>query len=221
MSAAGSKLPNLMLFTRLPVPGRTKTRLMPSFPPEWCAALHRAMLADITAAIRRLLADGGLLNACLHVFFTPDGDEAALSDLRRACGPAVYVAQEGASLCERMRNAMNKSFGLGFAPCLLMGSDVPSVTEGDILAAYSLLEHSDAVLAPTYDGGYWLVGLNEPRDEIFEESGGFEAALALCKRAMIRVGVGPRLRDIDTPEDVHQMVLGAGMPNTRRIVTGK
>lgn len=37
----------LLCFTRLPVPGRTKTRLMPLLTGEECAALHTAFLRDI------------------------------------------------------------------------------------------------------------------------------------------------------------------------------
>ena len=39
----------LICFTRPPVPGRTKTRLMPCLSGESCAALHTAFLRDIAA----------------------------------------------------------------------------------------------------------------------------------------------------------------------------
>ena len=41
----------LILFTRIPVPGKTKTRLMPYFSPKQCAKLHTCFLKDISEQI--------------------------------------------------------------------------------------------------------------------------------------------------------------------------
>lgn len=57
----------LICFTRPPVPGRTKTRLMPCLSGESCAALHTALLRDIAAVCGRVDAD-------LYVAFAPEGD---------------------------------------------------------------------------------------------------------------------------------------------------
>ena len=57
----------IILFTRAPIPGRTKTRMMPWLSPGECAGLHRAMLTDIAAECRRTEAD-------LFVYYTP-GEE--------------------------------------------------------------------------------------------------------------------------------------------------
>ena len=47
----------LILFTRIPVPGKTKTRLMPYFSPKQCAQLHTCFLKDISEQCRKVKAD--------------------------------------------------------------------------------------------------------------------------------------------------------------------
>ena len=45
----------LILFTRIPVPGKTKTRLMPYFSPKQCAQLHTCFLKDISEQCRNTM----------------------------------------------------------------------------------------------------------------------------------------------------------------------
>jgi rSAM/selenodomain-associated transferase 1 len=203
----------LILFTRLPLPGQTKTRLMPWLSPEQCAALHRAMLADMSDALRRT----GGADQNLFVYYTPEGD---LSELRELCGDARYKLQRGEDLGERMDRAMRETFTLGYASCLLMGSDVPEATEDAVETAAALLRTHDAVLAPTEDGGYWLVGLKAPCGAIFaHRSYGAENALMAtlkgCERAGLSVALGPRLRDIDRIEDLRDYAEHPGKTKPR------
>ena len=57
----------VILFTRVPKPGQTKTRLLPVLQPEQCADLHWAFLKDLAALYRDL-------DAHLFVAYTPDPD---------------------------------------------------------------------------------------------------------------------------------------------------
>ena len=64
----------LLLFTRVPEPGKTKTRLMPRLTAEQCAELHRCFLSDVAAQCRKCSAD-------LLVCFTPPDRKDLLVDL--------------------------------------------------------------------------------------------------------------------------------------------
>ena len=44
-------------------------------------------------------------------------------------------------------------------PVIIIGSDIPGIEHQHIAAAFSALEGHDAVLGPSPDGGYWLIGL--------------------------------------------------------------
>jgi glycosyltransferase A (GT-A) superfamily protein (DUF2064 family) len=43
---------------------------------------------------------------------------------------------------------------------LLIGSDLPGLESGDLLAAIEALRQKPLVLGPASDGGYWLLGLH-------------------------------------------------------------
>ena len=47
----------VICFTRVPVPGKTKTRLMPLLGGKNCARLHTAFLQDLAGVYRQLDAD--------------------------------------------------------------------------------------------------------------------------------------------------------------------
>ena len=44
-------------------------------------------------------------------------------------------------------------------PIVIIGSDIPNISLRHINNAFKSLGHSDIVFGPSYDGGYWLVGL--------------------------------------------------------------
>ena len=64
----------IICFTRAPIPGQTKTRLMPRLTGEQCAGLHRAFLRDLSRTFAQVDAD-------LYIAYTPEGGEAALREL--------------------------------------------------------------------------------------------------------------------------------------------
>ncbi|GHV46703.1 hypothetical protein FACS1894204_08840 [Synergistales bacterium] len=198
----------IILFTRLPIPGQTKTRLMPRLTPLQCAALTRDMLSCVVSAIRETGRD-------IFVFYTPHGDayKDEIADLKRICGPAEYRPQEGRDLGERMDNALRYALSRCGA-CVLIGSDIPSVKRVHIENAFSLLSERDVVIAPTEDGGYWLIGMKEPFSGVFTlRSYGtddvFASALAALGEGGKSVGIGERLRDMDTAEDLEHYALFA------------
>ena len=143
----------IILFTRAPLPGKTKTRMMPELSPKARARLHACFLKDIGRETEKTGAD-------LFICYTPVGKEEILRPLLPA--RASYFPQEGDGLGERMHRAFCRVFEKGYDACLLLGSDVPEVQAEDLKQAFSLLEHHDVVLGPTTDGGYYLAGMKKP-----------------------------------------------------------
>ena len=64
----------LILFTRVPIPGMTKTRLMPFLTGEECAMLHSCFVKDIYEKAKQVDAD-------IYVFFTPKERKELLTSL--------------------------------------------------------------------------------------------------------------------------------------------
>lgn len=204
----------LIIFTRVPVPGKTKTRLMPYLTPGQCARLHECFLKDIAKICPETGAD-------LFVCYTSQeaerhGESSGSADSARASagilkeifGPsAEYYRQSGDDLGERMLQAIREVHGRGYEECVLIGTDVPEVEGPDIRQAFGILDSKDVVFGPTADGGYYLVGMKSPRKEVFEkQTYGHGSVLqntvrALC-RAGISVGIGRTHHDIDQEEDL-------------------
>lgn len=188
----------LICFTRLPVPGHTKTRLMPAFTGRQCAALHTAFLRDLSHTFSQVAAD-------LYVAYAPAGDPAPL----RAIFPGArgMFPQEGEGLGQRMARALDRVLSLSYGSCVLVGADLPTLSPAHLAGAFSALEGADVTLGPTPDGGYYLVGLKAPCPALFTgQRYGTGSVYADAQRALALAGRSfahaPPCDDVDTPEDV-------------------
>lgn len=208
----------IILFTRAPVPGRTKTRLMPYLSGTQCARLHECFLRDIKRQCEKTEAD-------LFVCHTPENGKERLYPIFGE--GAAYFLQEGETLGERMYNALLEVLGKGYGACLLIGSDVPEVRAGHIDRAFRVLERRDVVFGPTMDGGYYLVGMKKPCKEAFEgQSYGHGNVLQNTVRSLrekkLTVGYTAALSDMDVREDLNgYRQRMRDVPAMRRTETGK
>lgn len=188
----------IICFTRIPLPGKTKTRLMPLLSGEQCAALHTAFLRDIAAVCSQI-------DAALFTAYTPDGEPKPLSDIFP--GNTVLFPQEGNDIGSRMANALSRVFVQGYDACILIGADLPLLTAEHLSAAFEALKSHDMALGPTSDGGYYLIGLRRPCPAVFENqqystASVYENTLAAAHAAGLSCCAAPPCDDTDTPEDL-------------------
>ena len=198
-------MPTLILFTRVPRAGQAKTRLIPALGEHGAAEFQWHLLERLLGELRHG-AEQGLWR--LRVYYC--GTEG-LERLRSMAGEGVVFVEQAddAGLGVRMRAALERELGAGAPAVGLMGSDLPEATTGVVAEALGLLKDPaiDVSLCPVEDGGYWFVGLKRPFPQLFEGTvyGGasvFEDALAACAAHGRAVAAGPRLHDVDTPEDL-------------------
>lgn len=188
----------VIIFTRVPVPGQTKTRMMPHLSPEQCARLHTCFLKDIAGQCRGCGAD-------IFVCYTP---EAGKGKLEKIIGKAAgWFLQTDGGLGERMYTALADVLGRGYGSCLLVGTDVPELRRESLEKAFEVLEKNDVVFGRTEDGGYYLVGMKHPLKEAFSlDAYGhgkvLEETLAELEEKGFTVGFTDTLSDMDTPEDL-------------------
>jgi rSAM/selenodomain-associated transferase 1 len=154
----------LALMAKVPFAGPVKTRLTPPLSPEEAATLSTCFLRDMTTNVLGMKGDGmeGV------VLYTPSNAEAFLHDLL----PDGFklMVQRGETLGERLINAADELLSNGFESVCLINSDSPTLP-GEILktAASLLAQDGDrVVLGPSEDGGYYLIGLKHPHDQLFE-----------------------------------------------------
>ncbi|WP_165247364.1 TIGR04283 family arsenosugar biosynthesis glycosyltransferase [Adlercreutzia sp. ZJ141] len=203
----------LVLFTRVPVAGKAKTRLAPTLSPEQCADVQRALIADTVSMLSQLDRD-------IVVCYAPDHDdqpngEAIFATFKHSLQCCYthptrqlhFIEQRGRTLGARMDAAFEDAFSMGATSCLLMGSDIPNVRVAELNRAFDKLTRRDVVLAPSQDGGYWLVGLRERFPELFADKrygtdSVFEDAKRTCAEQGRTVAFGPQKLDIDTPSEL-------------------
>lgn len=204
-AARAAAMPTLILFTRVPRAGQAKTRLIPALGEHGAAEFQWRLLARLLGELRHG-AEQGLW--CLRVYYC--GTEG-LERLRSMAGEGVVFVEQvdDPDLGARMRAALERELAAGAPAVGLMGSDLPEATTDIVAEALGLLKDLaiDVSLCPVEDGGYWFVGLKRPFSQLFEGTtyGGssvFEDAVAACAVHGRTVATGPRLRDVDTPEDL-------------------
>lgn len=188
----------VIVFTRVPVPGRTKTRMMPYFSPVECARLHENFLKDIAQECEKVNAD-------IFVCYTPQRGKAYLKTIFK--GVVDYIPQMGAGLGERMYQAIGYVLGKGYDSCVLIGTDIPELKASDMEYALRLLDVNDVVFGPTVDEGYYLVGMKRPIREAFEKKtygtgNVLEQTVVPLKEMGLTVGYVRRLQDMDDREDI-------------------
>jgi rSAM/selenodomain-associated transferase 1 len=95
-----------------------------------------------------------------------------------------------------------------YGPACVIGADIPGITCSDIARAFAALGNHDAVFGPAPDGGYWLIGLKQPRSQpptFFQNvRWSTQYALADSKASLpgYRIAEVATLQDVDTIEDL-------------------
>ena len=216
----------LVVFARAPVPGQVKTRLFRSdaaltqaalgrlLSPETAAQLHQAFVADV-------LRKGQLAGYRRRVLYAADAsDSVGHPCLQRLAAEYGYDLrqQQGADLGERMGQAIKSelvrhdSHGEPPVGVVLVGTDSPTLPPGYLAtAAAALAKHSDVVLGPASDGGYYLVGMRQAELSLFAAPMPWGSGEVLPRtlerlRALKKQGLRPYLLpffyDCDTPADL-------------------
>jgi len=139
--------PNLIIFTRAPLLGTVKRRLAADIGDSAARRFH----ANTTCELVGRLAADRRWRTWLAV--TPD----RFARIGRFWPTGVQRLPQGqGDLGVRMATALARFPG---GPAVLVGSDIPALHSGHILAAFAALRGCDAVFGPAADGGYWLVGV--------------------------------------------------------------
>ena len=196
----------LLIFTRYPEPGRTKTRLIPALGAEGAASLQKRLT-------ERMIHEAKLLEQRLGTGTTVHYQGGSLAQMTAWLGQVDCLEQAAGDLGEKMRKAFCQAFAAGAARAVLVGTDIPEL-DADILAqAFKALEMKDVVLGPSRDGGYYLIGLSaKSGPQLLEESlfrdmaWSTDEVFAITSGRLAGTGrtvaILPKLTDIDRPEDL-------------------
>ncbi len=152
----------LQIFCKAPVPGQVKTRLMPNLNAFEAAEVHK----KLTERALDLACSSPLCQ--VQLWCAPTTEHPFFCQVAQKY-PLTLKSQCAGDLGERMHHALSEGLEQ-FEQAILIGCDCPSLTVADLHTALTALRESNTcVLAPTEDGGYSLIGLNQPHSELFTE----------------------------------------------------
>lgn len=195
---------HLIVFTRYPEPGKTKTRLIPALGPEGAAKLQRQMTQATLAEAKHLQLQR---SAQVEVYFTG----APLSAMTAWLGTEfTYRPQPQGDLGQRLEMAFSGAFTAGMQRVIAIGIDCPDLKAEILVQAFEHLAQQDLVLGPALDGGYYLIGLRRLIPELFQNIAWSTAAVLqqttqIAQRLGLAIAYLPPLSDIDRPEDLERL----------------
>jgi uncharacterized protein len=191
----------LIIFTRYPEPGKTKTRLIPALGAVGAADLHRQMTEHLLTKVRKFASTRAVAIQVCH-----DGGDVEL--MKQWLGPGILFQPQGSGdLGVRMERAFAAAFQSGCERVTVVGTDCPTITINILQTAFAALGDSDFVLGPATDGGYYLIGLRRPVPQLFQgvpwgTATVFEQTLRIADELGLRHTLLDPLADVDRPEDL-------------------
>ncbi|MEH2351077.1 MAG: TIGR04282 family arsenosugar biosynthesis glycosyltransferase [Nostoc sp.] len=201
---------HLIIFTRYPEPGKTKTRLIPVLGNLGAANLQREMTEHTIFQVQELQKK---IAISMEVRFT-GGNLQLMQDWLGL--DLVYQSQGEGDLGSRMARSLLDAFESGADKVIIIGTDCPGVNVQILIRAFEELHTFDLVLGPALDGGYYLIGLCQPIPELFANiewgtAQVFQKTLEIAQQINLsHVNLSP-LADIDRPEDLpiwEQVLMG-------------
>jgi rSAM/selenodomain-associated transferase 1 len=204
----------LVVMSRWPAPLRCKRRLAVRLGAERAAAVQARLTAHCLRTGRRAvrLRQDRAVGERWQVVLAVGGAGRRCADRwGHGVGADRVVLQGGGGLGVRMQRQTVQARREGAAAVVLIGSDLPTLGPGDLLAAFEGLERADVVLGPAHDGGYWLIGLRQPCAALFAGAAGpigwggdrvLEQTLAAARRAGRQVLLLAERSDLDRPADL-------------------
>ena len=209
----------LVIMAKQPAVGQTKTRLCPPLTPAAAAALYEALLRDT------IELGAGLEGVRLAIAVTPP--EATGAFRRMSPTDAILLPVTGADIGDCLSQVLGRLLAAGHCRAIALNSDGPTLPATYLRQAVARLDGADVVLGPSEDGGYYLIGLKQPRPELFREiewSSERVTAQTLARAEAMGLSVTllPPWYDVDTVTDLDRLraelaaLPAEALPHTRR-----
>jgi uncharacterized protein len=156
----------MAVMAKASAPGRTKTRLVPPLTADEAAALNTAFLQDIFANV--LLA-GRTAPIAGYAAYAPPGSEDFFS---RILPPAIGLIDACLpNFGDCLLHTIETLLARGHGSAVVLNSDSPTLPTALLVETADALAQPGerAVLGPSSDGGYYLLGLKTAHRRMFEE----------------------------------------------------
>ena len=180
----------IIVFTKPLERGKVKKRIAEVIGSIKALELYKMLLNKTLATIERS-------GFPLQFYLTEIMDSETLTE---------FKLQDGKNLGERMSKAIAEELRNGNQVCLI-GGDCLDIDSSDLKEAFDNLKINDLVIGPSYDGGYYLIGMKKHYPELFTSiqwstATVFEETLKIAQRLNLSIHILPQRLDIDHVEDI-------------------
>lgn len=154
----------LVIFAKPPVEGEVKTRLARDTGDPVATELYQCFLADIAAMVAAWIVESKTSVEPV-LAYTKSPDHPGYAVFREQY--YKFWEQGEGDLGARMARVSQRCFDAGAKRVVIIGADSPTLTPAHLQRAITALDTHEVALGPSFDGGYYLVGLRQPSPEIF------------------------------------------------------
>lgn len=191
----------LIIFVKNPELGKCKTRLAATIGDEKALNFYRNILKRTKEVAKKV-------NANKAIYYSSFIDKNDLwSD-----EPSFYksLQNENPDLGIKMQSAFEEAFQDGYDSVCIIGSDCYALDEKVIEKAFKSLENKDAVLGPSNDGGYYLLGMKQLHNQLFVNKEWSTESVASdtindFRNLKLSFDLLDELTDIDNEEDLRSI----------------
>lgn len=196
--------PTLLIFIKNPELGKVKTRLAATIGNEKALKVFNKLLENIHQKSVSVSAD----KTVYYSSFIDENDTWENAIFQKK------LQNQSPDLGQRMFSAFKEAQNSGYTKALIIGSDIYEVTTQILDDGFELLENSDAVIGPSYDGGYYAIGFNFQNisspdflpniflNKTWSHQNVSADAIDVISSFSLTCGFLPTLNDIDTEEDL-------------------
>lgn len=182
----------LIIFIKKPVEGKVKTRLAKSIGNPLAVKVYTELLQHTENITSPLEQDVFIFSDQLFDDYFTDNP---------------WLLQEGPNLGVKMFNAFKEVFSKGYNKVCIIGSDCYELDTMALQTAFKTLSSRSSVIGPSYDGGYYLLGLTHNDPDIFNDIDW--STKRVLQQTIIQMGelsinhtLLPYLNDLDDIEDL-------------------
>lgn len=196
---ANSSKDTLIIFTRYPEVGKTKTRLIPALGEAGAAKLQQKLTEYTVQEASKVAVN-------CRIYFSGGNQEL----MREWLGDSyAYYPQSEGDLGEKLIAALEETCSENVEKVVIIGIDCPDLNADLIKQAFSELSDKDVVLGKAEDGGYYLIGLRDCIPALFQgitwgTDQVLQQTVAIAEKLGLEMSFLPMLNDIDTPEDLEK-----------------
>ena len=188
----------LLVFSKAPVAGAVKTRLIPALGAQGAARLQQRMTRWM---VKEAVASGGgeVTLCCAPDCTHPDFQQLQQMGVR-------LQQQHVGDIGQRMSLAIDQALQQ-YSSVILMGCDCPQLDRERLQQVDQALQQVEVVLLPAEDGGYVLIAMRGSLPQLFEGiDWSSERVMTQTEAVLNQHGVSwkalPTVTDIDRPEDL-------------------